>query len=150
MELLWEALEFAFQKHKGQVDLHGHDYRLHILRVTAGLSRQGVNKPEALAAAALHDVVEDCAVSIEEVEKRFGADVAGLVLLLTHDIGEATGVPYEEYIETLDKSRIARAIKLADLEDNSLTWREVDNGRKQAKYRAAIYRLRTGEWPKGV
>lgn len=143
--MIWEALNFALDRHAGQVDIHGHDYRLHVFRVMAGLSRSGVNKPEGLAAAALHDVKEDCNVKLEELDKLFGADVAGLVQLLSHEPTE----DYRQYIEHLDSSRLARAIKLADLEDNSLPWRMVLGGRKQAElYPQAIYRLRTGEWPK--
>lgn len=143
--MIWEALQFALEKHTGQVDIHGLDYRLHILRVLAGLSRMGVNKPEALAAAALHDVVEDCGVFLPEIKDRFGAEVAELVDLLTHGHGE----DYRAYIERLDRNRVARAIKLADLEDNTLGWRIVPGGLKQQeKYPAAIQRLQTGEWPK--
>lgn len=141
---LWEdALVFALEKHEGQSDIHGHAYGLHVLRVMAGLSRRGVNQPEALAAAALHDVVEDCGVALEEISQLFGERVYKLVDLLTHRDSE----PYAVYIERIDTDRVARAIKLADLEDNTLAWRAVPNGKKQAVYPAAIVRLESGEWP---
>lgn len=142
-KLYIRALKFALDAHAGQTDIHGHGYELHILRVMAGVSRAGVNHPEALAAAALHDTVEDCDVSLEEIEKRFGHGVATLVRFLTHFPGST----YRAYIENIDGNRIARTIKLADLEDNSLAWRVVPNGKKQKVYPAAIIRLRTGEWP---
>jgi (p)ppGpp synthase/HD superfamily hydrolase len=138
-----EALNFAFQRHRGQVDIHGLVYELHVLRVIAGLSRMGINRPEALAAAALHDVLEDCPVTLEEIVDRFGPEVGRLVLLLTHKKDET----YKAYIERVDTDRLARAIKLADLEDNSLSWRQVPNGRKQGLYASAIVRLQSGEWP---
>lgn len=137
------ALRFALEKHAGQRDIHGHDYCLHVLRVMAGVSRRGINQPEALAAAALHDVVEDCGVDILEIQRMFGQRVAELVTLLTHTEGE----PYRQYIERVDTDKTARIIKLADLEDNSLAWRVVHAGRKQKLYPAAIIRLETGEWP---
>jgi (p)ppGpp synthase/HD superfamily hydrolase len=141
---MWlEALNFALQKHRGQVDLHGLPYELHVLRVVGGLSQAGVNKPEALAAAALHDVVEDCDVTIDEIGIRFGSPVQELVGLLTHHEDET----YRAYIERLDTNRIARAIKLADLADNSLPWRQVPGGKKQHLYASAIVRLQSGEWP---
>jgi (p)ppGpp synthase/HD superfamily hydrolase len=142
---MWiEALKFALTKHGGQVDLHGLAYELHVVRVVGGLSRMGVNQPEALAAAALHDVQEDCHVTTEEIGHRFGNRVQELVALLTHHEDET----YRAYIERLDTDRVARAIKLADLEDNSLAWRQVPGGKKQRLYASAIVRLQSGEWPK--
>ena len=142
---MWlRALQFALEKHRGQVDIHGLPYELHVLRVLGGLSRMGINQPEALAAAALHDTVEDCDVKLGEIEVAFGARVAQLVGLLTHD---KEGESYRTYIERVDTDRVARAIKLADLEDNSLLWRNVPTGKKQPLYAASIVRLQSGEWP---
>lgn len=141
---MWlDALEFALKKHHGQVDIHGHPYELHVLRVLAGVSRVGINQPVALAAAVLHDVVEDCAVTSEEIGCRFGSEVQNLVALLTHPEDET----YRAYIERVDTNRVARSIKLADLEDNSLVWRNVPGGKKQTVYASAIVRLQSGEWP---
>lgn len=141
---MWlEALDFALRKHRGQVDLHGLPYELHVLRVLGGLSRMGINQPEALAAAALHDVVEDCEVKFTEIHELFGPYVRNLVELLTHGPDES----YRAYIERVDTNRVARAIKLADLEDNTLAWRNVPTSKKQPLYASAIIRLQSGEWP---
>lgn len=76
-----------------------------------------------LAAAWLHDVVEDCGVTIEAVQERFGADVADLVGWLT-DVSRPGG-GNREVRKAIDRAHSAAAparaqtIKLADLIDNS-------------------------------
>ncbi|GIW71242.1 MAG: hypothetical protein KatS3mg102_0784 [Planctomycetota bacterium] len=59
------------------------DYLRHPLEVAALLSRLGAAEPTLLAAV-LHDTVEDTEASLEQIERRFGAEVAGLVGELTN------------------------------------------------------------------
>ncbi len=68
-----------------------------------------------LAAAALHDVREDCAVSSESLVTTFGNQVATIVDELTQDKDQAD----EEYISQLRGSSVeAKLVKLADRWDN--------------------------------
>ncbi|HEU0074573.1 MAG TPA: bifunctional (p)ppGpp synthetase/guanosine-3',5'-bis(diphosphate) 3'-pyrophosphohydrolase [Dehalococcoidia bacterium] len=76
--LIEDAYEFAHEAHEGQNRATGDPYIVHPIdaaMTVADLSLDGA----AIAAALLHDVVEDCGVSNEEISKRFGADVARLV-----------------------------------------------------------------------
>ncbi len=76
--LIEEAYEFAHEAHDGQNRATGDPYIVHPIdaaMTVADLNLDGA----AIAAALLHDVVEDCGVSNEEISKRFGADVARLV-----------------------------------------------------------------------
>jgi GTP pyrophosphokinase len=76
--LIEEAYEFAHQAHEGQNRATGDPYIVHPIdaaMTVADLRLDGA----AIAAALLHDVVEDCGVSNEDISKRFGADVARLV-----------------------------------------------------------------------
>ncbi len=75
---LSEAYQFASEKHFGQKRLTGEDYIVHPLNVAYILS--DINADAAtLCAALLHDVIEDCDCTYEEVEKKFGKEIADLV-----------------------------------------------------------------------
>ena len=77
-QLLQDAFDFAAAKHEGQKRLSGDPYIEHPLQTSLFLAdlRQDA---ATLAAALLHDVIEDCHVPREELAQRFGPDVARLV-----------------------------------------------------------------------
>lgn len=78
LRLISKAFLFAFEKHFGQLRRTGEDYINHPLNVAYILST--INADSAtLAAALLHDVMEDCAVEEEELQEKFGDEVASLV-----------------------------------------------------------------------
>jgi (p)ppGpp synthase/HD superfamily hydrolase len=91
--LIQEALETARKAHAGQIrnGSGGMPYIEHPVAV-AELLRENGFADEVLAAALLHDVVEDSETSVEDVRERFGEPVAGLVEALTDD---ETIDPYE-------------------------------------------------------
>jgi (p)ppGpp synthase/HD superfamily hydrolase len=69
-----------------------------------------------MAAAALHDVVEDTNTTLVDLrEEGFPEEVLAAVALLTHDKRK---VPYRKYVERIAANPVARKVKLADLEDN--------------------------------
>jgi guanosine-3',5'-bis(diphosphate) 3'-pyrophosphohydrolase len=76
--LLRRAYAFAREKHAGQTRLSGEPYITHPLAVVQILVGIEMDVP-TLAAALLHDVVEDTSVTPEEMAERFGPEVAGLV-----------------------------------------------------------------------
>ncbi len=75
---LRKAYAFAREKHEGQFRLSGEPYITHPLAVAEILAGLEMD-PQTLAAALLHDVVEDTTVTAEELAERFGPEVAGLV-----------------------------------------------------------------------
>jgi GTP pyrophosphokinase len=78
LETIYQAYKFASEKHFGQKRLTGESYIVHPLNVAYILT--GIKADyETLSAALLHDVVEDCDVSIEEIENLFGSNIAVLV-----------------------------------------------------------------------
>ena len=79
--LFFEALDFAFTHHKNQTRKSGLPYISHPAVVAEILARElSIKDPLLLAAALLHDIVEDVPqVSIGDVERRFGGVVAELV-----------------------------------------------------------------------
>jgi len=104
-------------------------YIVHPMAV-AELVRSIPHTPEMLAAAYLHDVVEDTPVTIHEIREEFGPEVGDLVEWLT-DISQP-GDGNRRVRKELDRQHLAKAtpdaktIKLADLIDNALTIREHD------------------------
>lgn len=73
-----EAYEFASKAHNGQMRLSGDPYIEHPLQTALILAELELDS-SALAGALLHDVIENCGVTMAELEERFGAEVAKLV-----------------------------------------------------------------------
>ena len=85
MELVSEAIAFAVKAHDGMRRKKGQSpYILHPMEAAVIVGTM-TDDQNLIAAAALHDVVEDTAVTIEEIEERFGARVKELVAAETED-----------------------------------------------------------------
>jgi guanosine-3',5'-bis(diphosphate) 3'-pyrophosphohydrolase len=76
--LVKEAYEFAAKAHRGQVRKTGEPYLEHPLNAAMILAELHLDA-ETLAAALLHDVPEDCGISLEEIGAKFDAPVVKLV-----------------------------------------------------------------------
>lgn len=84
--LVEAAMELARAAHAGQRRKdYGTPYVSHPVSVAEVLAGAGIDDEEVLAAALLHDVVEDTELSSEEIAERFGERVADMVLALTDD-----------------------------------------------------------------
>ena len=73
-----EAYVFAEKCHRGQFRKSGEEYIIHPLNVAIILTEIYADK-ETIMAALMHDVIEDCDVEKEEIEEKFGKEVAYLV-----------------------------------------------------------------------
>jgi len=84
--LVRSALEQARRDHEGQTrnGSGGMPYVKHPIAVAAMLDERGY-RDEVLAAALLHDVVEDSDTGLDELREKFGEEVAGMVGALTDD-----------------------------------------------------------------
>jgi len=131
-DLIERAREFATQAHQriGQRRKYTNQpYELH-LGAVAKLIEEVVDDPEMVAAAWLHDTVEDTPATLDDIEKNFGVTVAELVEELT-DISMASDGNRATRKE-LDRLHIAQAstraktVKLADLIDNCKDIRKND------------------------
>lgn len=124
MQLEHQARLFAIAAHDavGQRRKYtGEPYWYHTQHV-AKLVSTVPHTPEMLAAAHLHDVVEDTAVTVDTVREHFGGEVAELVDWLTNKATHEDGNRAAR--KALDRARLARApeaaqtIKLADIISN--------------------------------
>lgn len=108
-ELYGKALALCTEKHAGQVDKAGKPYLGHIARVA------GEFYDEEAIVALLHDIVEDTDVKPGELlQKGFTKEIVDAVVAITKKENES----YESFIERVGKNKMAREVKIADLEDN--------------------------------
>ncbi|MDH4125935.1 MAG: bifunctional (p)ppGpp synthetase/guanosine-3',5'-bis(diphosphate) 3'-pyrophosphohydrolase [Gammaproteobacteria bacterium] len=78
VETIMRAYKFGAAAHRGQTRKTGEPYITHPVAVAQELANMRLDA-QAIVAAILHDVVEDTSVSLTDIEKDFGADVAALV-----------------------------------------------------------------------
>jgi GTP diphosphokinase / guanosine-3',5'-bis(diphosphate) 3'-diphosphatase len=78
IELVQQAYEYAELKHRGQRRKCGEPYIIHPVEVTEILTELEMDE-QTLSAGLLHDVVEDCGVTLSELEAAFGPEIANLV-----------------------------------------------------------------------
>jgi (p)ppGpp synthase/HD superfamily hydrolase len=137
-QTLERAIAIAATAHAGQVDKGGAPYILHPLKVMLRMSTL-----EQRIVAVLHDVVEDCGVSLDDLRKEgFSEEVLSAIESVTKVPGES----YEDFVDRAAQNPIGRVVKLADLEENSdlsritsPSWEDLE---RVEKYRRAIARLR--------
>ncbi|MFN8532820.1 MAG: bifunctional (p)ppGpp synthetase/guanosine-3',5'-bis(diphosphate) 3'-pyrophosphohydrolase [Dehalococcoidia bacterium] len=142
------AYQFAAAAHDGQLRKTGEPYLVHPVAAALILTDLRLDQ-DAIAAAILHDVPEDCGVPIAEIDKRFGSEVASLVdgvtklskvTSLAHDGRNPTKAGDElVQAENLRKMLIAMAedmrvvlIKLADRLHNMRTLAALKPERQRA------------------
>ena len=112
------AKGIAFVAHRGQLDLVGAEYIDHPGRVAERFDP--LTEPVPTAVAWLHDVLEDTAVTAQELlEAGVLPEIVELVQLLTL----TTGVADDEYYARIRRNPVALRVKLAHLDDDTAPWR---------------------------
>ncbi|PYX65829.1 MAG: GTP pyrophosphokinase [Acidobacteria bacterium] len=142
-----KAYEFSQKNHAGQLRASGQPYVMHPLEVSCVLAEMKMD-PVAIAAGLLHDSVEDTSVTIVDIRKEFGEQVAHIVEGVTK-IGRIDFSSREEQqAENLRKMMLAMVddirvvlIKLADRLHNMRTLEHLPPERQQkiAKETLDIY-----------
>lgn len=116
LAMILAAAQFAADKHSGQTRKNGEPYINHPIEVACLVASVGdVRDPGVIAAALLHDVVEDCGVRPEDLAREFNPFVAELVALLSDD----KSLPEDERrrqqtLATASLPKEAKIIRLAD------------------------------------
>lgn len=133
-----DAIQVARRAHEGQLDKSGRPYIGHPLRVMGALR----NEHERMAAV-LHDVVEDTAVTLDDLTE---AGCPAPVLAALAAISKQPGEAQESYLARVASNPIALAVKRADIEDNMSPDRmaRLDKDtqeRLRAKYTSALRQL---------
>ncbi|SHE32634.1 GTP pyrophosphokinase [Lampropedia hyalina DSM 16112] len=127
MQRVEEAFVFACNAHEGQRRNSGEPYITHPIAVAAQCAQWRLDAP-ALMAALMHDAMEDCGITKQDIVQRFGADVAELVDGLTKLEKLQFLTREENQAESFRKMLLAMAkdvrvilIKLADRTHNMRT-----------------------------
>jgi (p)ppGpp synthase/HD superfamily hydrolase len=153
-DLLGEALAIAAEAHADQARPNGSPYLGHPLRVCDLLAETGAGE-RMLAAALLHDAVEDSDLKIGSVVERFGVEVGELVAALTEDaaIGDWGARKDALRAQVAGAGARAAAIYAADKLANLRELREVyaEHGEDAIDvYKAPTLDLRIDAWEKDV
>lgn len=105
-----KALKISFNAHKDQVDKAGMPYVYHPFVVASQMDDE-----YSTCVALLHDVVEDSAITLEDLSLEFPKEVIEALRYLTHD----DSVDYFDCVRNIKNNAIATKVKLADLAHNS-------------------------------
>ena len=147
LSMVQEAYNFAQDRHQGQTRLSGEPYISHPLQTALYLADLHQDA-STLAAALLHDVIEDCGVTTEDLARRFSPEVARLVdgvtkltrvdLLAMGNDGDRPAEERNAQAESIRKMLVAMAedirvvlIKLGDRLHNMRTLRYLAPSRRQ-------------------
>ncbi len=116
-DVVARARALAERAHTGQVDKAGSAYIDHPGRVVGHVVRHAADGDleAARAVAWLHDVVEDTAVTLADLAEQFPSEIVAAVDAMTKRVGEDP----DAYYRRVRSNRIARAVKQADLDDNT-------------------------------
>lgn len=119
-DIILGAKKFAQEKHKNQKRKDGvTPYSDHLEGVVNRLKNLGVTDKDVLCAAWLHDIIEDTDVTFDQINERFGREVAVIVLSLSKDQNILKKDSEIQYISQLkDASFQAKIIKLCDISAN--------------------------------
>lgn len=137
MPLLDKAFEFAEKSHSGQKRSSGEDYIIHPLNVASTLVKLRMDM-DSIIAGLLHDVVEDCNVTPEQIEQNFGNAIAQIVVGLTKISKIKFKTKQESQAENFRKMVVAMAkdirviiVKLSDRMHNMRTLQYISDTKQK-------------------
>jgi guanosine-3',5'-bis(diphosphate) 3'-pyrophosphohydrolase len=135
--MLEKAYHFAHKAHEGQRRSSGEDYIIHPLNVAATLIKLRLDL-DSIIAGLLHDVVEDCGVDPQTIEKEFSKNIAQIVVGLTKISKIKFKTKEESQAENFRKMVVAMAqdlrviiVKLADRMHNMRTLQYVSEEKQK-------------------
>lgn len=144
IEVIREAFLFASLKHNGQFRKSGEPYIIHPLNVASILTTVYADY-ETISAGFLHDVLEDCDCTVEEMEEKFGKNITKLVQGVTKLSKIHFSTENEYLIDYYKKIIVGMSedvrviiIKLADRLHNMRTLWAIPEDRKKVKAREAL------------
>src|SRR5262252_5768499 len=143
-DLIRRAYIFSAKEHKGQLRASGEPYLTHPLEVSNVLAEMKMDAV-TVSVGLLHDVVEDTLVSLEEVERTFGPDVAHIVDGVTKISQIQFTSKEEKQAENFRKMLLAMTddirvimVKLADRLHNMRTLQHLSSERREAIARETL------------
>ena len=145
-ELIDKAFHFANEAHRDMRRNSGEPYIIHPIRVARIVNQEIGLGAKSVAAALLHDVVEDCDVPLEKIEKEFGPKIASLIDGLTKISGtynkETNSLQAENFrkmLMTLSDDIRVILIKIADRLHNMRTLESMPEHKRMKVAGETIY-----------
>lgn len=142
-DIVFEAAAFAARAHRHQLRKDGQTpYASHTFRVCLVVRHVfGFDDPKMLAAALLHDTIEDTSTDCDDIIERFGPDVARWVAALTKDMRLPNDEREEAYCRALASADWqVKVCKLADIYDNLGDCRHFSPaGRRKTAQKSRMY-----------
>jgi guanosine-3',5'-bis(diphosphate) 3'-pyrophosphohydrolase len=126
LALLFRALAFAAHKHRDQrrKDAEASPYINHPIALAEVLAGEGrIADAEVLAAALLHDTIEDTDTSLAELRREFGERIAAMVMEVTDD--KALPKAERKRLQIVHAAEISPGAKLVKLADKICNLRDV-------------------------
>lgn len=124
---------YAVRMHEGQLDKAGQPYSDHLRRVA-----ERMQTSDQRIVAWLHDILEDTYTDSAQIHEAFGPEIGAAVDAITRRPAER----YSDYIRRVGENPMARAVKIADLIDNSNLSRlpsvTLEDVKRQRKYNRAL------------
>lgn len=134
-EIIRDAYDFAEIAHGEEKRKSGEPYIIHPRAIAITLAKLGMDR-DTIVAGILHDTIEDTPVKLEEIEKRFGTNVATMVEGVTK-LSKLKYRGVERHVESMRRLLVATAndvrviiIKLADRLHNMETLQHVDEAKR--------------------
>lgn len=126
------AISLANNLHKGQKRKSGEDYIIHPIRVASSLLALKIVDEEVITTAILHDIIEDCNISKEDLVLKYkiSESVAENVSILSKNLDLTT----DEYYNKIKHNPICVLVKIADRCHNVSTMAGVFTKEKIKKY----------------
>ena len=129
--MIEKALQIAIKAHKGQTDVGGKPYILHVLRVM-----NSVDKDEEKITAILHDVVEDTDWTFNKLKKE---GFSNKIIEAIDSVTKRKGEDYFTFVNRSKNNVIGRVVKIADIKDNA-NIKRIDNPKKKDFERVERYK----------
>ena len=137
IEFVTRAFNFANENHKQQKRKSGEPYINHCLSITLMLAKYQ-SAPVTLAAGFLHDTMEDCGVTYNELKSMFNEDVADIVQAVTKiknlpnvSLEESSASTHRKLILAMAKDIRAVIVKLCDRLHNMRTLQYVNENKQK-------------------
>lgn len=133
------AIEWAMERHAGQVRRDGTDFRCHPLRVAVLLNELAdQTDPNVLCAGLLHDLLEDTDTQVDEINATFGSKVGDFVRALTLKDPRAGQTKLQRNMAHFEglrwEGRDAQIVRSADRLDNLKTLDAIDDYDRREDY----------------
>ena len=135
---LLEALSFAARAHRHQVRKDGQTpYYAHVVRVCLIVRHVfGIDDPNVLMAAALHDTIEDTPTDFDDLDEKFGQQVAHWAADLCKDMRKPEKEREAEYVAHLVTAPWqVKVCKLADIFDNLMDSKHLSQQQRERTLR---------------